>query len=154
MNPILVLNTYYYRGRRTQQCAHDTWRIGNCHPCPSLDFDTVCDVNTVMKFYRIEIRNSLYYSKEYKHSSKSNNNTVTFETLVNKDNFAVIKFFVELQHPVNHNITELNTEIFTACSTPPQSAIKQNPQYTGGINKKEVCPHPQLLFWVTWWCSG
>ena len=125
MNPILTLNTYYCRGCRTQQYAHDTWRIGNCHPCPNLDFDTVCDVNigfspiNMMKFYRTEIRNSLYYSKEYKCSSKSNNNTVTFKTPVNKDNFAVIKFFVELQHPVNHNITvlavveELNTEIFT-----------------------------------------
>ena len=72
-----------------------------------------------MKFYRIEIRNLLYYSKEYKRSSKSNNYTVTFETPVNKENFAVIEFFVELQHPVTHDITvfavveELNTEVLT-----------------------------------------
>ena len=70
-----------------------------------------------MKFYRIEIRNLLYYSEEYKRSTKSNNYTVTFETPGKKENFAVIKFFVELQHPVTHNnavfavVEELDTEV-------------------------------------------
>ena len=58
-----------------------------------------------MKFYRMEIGNLLYYSKEYKRSSKSNNYTIIFETRTNKENFAEIEFFVELQHPVTHDIT-------------------------------------------------
>ena len=112
-----------FRGRRTQHYAQDTWRIGNCHPFP--DFESICDINVgfspvnVMKFYRIKIRNLLYYSEEYQHSSKSNNYTVTFETPVEKENFAVIKFFVELQHPVTNDITvlavveKLNTEVLS-----------------------------------------
>ena len=120
---IINYNALFFRGRRTKQLALDVWQIGNCDPFPN--FDTVCDINVgfsplnSMKFYRIEIRNILYYSEEYVRSSKSNNYTVTFETPDNKENVAIIKFFVELQHPVTHEYTvlaiveELNTEVLT-----------------------------------------
>lgn len=88
-----------------------------------------------MKFYRIEIRGSLYYSKEYKRSSKTNNYTVTFENHINKDNFAVIKFFVD---PVTHDITvlavveELNTEVLTVHG-------QQVPHLHKVLSKRTVC---------------
>ena len=103
-----------------------------------------------MKFYRIEIGNVLYYSKEYQHSSKSNNYTVTFETLIEKENFAVIKFFLQLQNPVTNDITvmaaveKLNTEVLTVHgeSIPHLHKILSK-QTLCVVAKKEV--HPLVL---------
>jgi hypothetical protein len=63
-----------YRGRRTRQYSPDLWRVGIGDPFPDLDYTGLefTPINTV-KFYRVDLRNSLYYRKEYKRTSKTNN---------------------------------------------------------------------------------
>lgn len=77
------------------------WRVGVAHSFPefidqcSLDFTPV----NVEKFYRIELNNSLYYCREYKRTSTTNNFTVVYEIQPSKEEFAIIDFFVEAKDP-------------------------------------------------------
>ena len=80
----------------------------------SLDFSPVC----VEKFYRIELNNSLYYCREYKRTSKTNNFTVLYEAEPSKEEFAIIDFFVEVKDPWSGKpvtlavVQHLNTSVF------------------------------------------
>ena len=109
-----------YRGRRTKQYSQDLWRVGNGHPYPDFDHTGLefTPVN-VVKSYRIDLRNSLYYCREYKRTSKTNNYTVVYESPdTTGDSFAIIDFFVEVEHPSTHNlltlavVQHLNTSLF------------------------------------------
>lgn len=114
------------RGRRTKQYSHNVWRVGVAHPftefidlySTSLDFSPVY----VEKFYRIELNSSLYYCREYKRTSKTNNFTILYKaqpSTDSEDEFAIIDFFVEVKNsrscePVIIAVVQhLNTSVFT-----------------------------------------
>ena len=111
------------RGRRTKQYSDNVWRVGVAHSfsefldlySASLDFSPVY----VEKFYRIELNNSLYYCREYKRTSKTNNFTILYETEQSKEEFAIIDFYVEVKDPRSGKsvilavVQHLNTSAFT-----------------------------------------
>lgn len=98
------------------------WRVGAAHSfaefidlySASLEFSPVC----VEKFYRIEVNNSLYYCREYKRTSKTNNFTVLYETHPSREEFAIINFFVEVKIAGSCDpmilaaVQHLNTDVF------------------------------------------
>ena len=93
----------YYRGRRTKHYSDNVWRVGVAHPLT--DFTELSSANLgfspvkVEKFYRIELNNSLFYCKEYKRTSKTNNYSILYEMEASGEHFALIDFFVEVTNP-------------------------------------------------------
>ena len=99
------------------------WRVGVAHSftefidlySTSLDFSPVY----IEKFYRIELNNSLYYCREYKRTSKTNNFTILYETQPSEEEFALIDFFVEIKNPASCEpmilavVQHLNVSVFT-----------------------------------------
>ena len=103
---VLFVFLSFCRGRRTKQYSHNLWRVGVAHSfsdftdlySTSLDFSPDC----IEKFYRIELNNSLYYCREYKRTSKTDNFTVLYEAQLSSDSeeeFAIIEFFVDIKNP-------------------------------------------------------
>ena len=79
------------------------YRIGSAHLYPNYcDLDGLDDVgvnpSTVLKFYRIEIYNSLYYCSEYKRATKTNNHTVIYQDLDSSKKVAVVCYYLELNN--------------------------------------------------------
>ena len=75
------------------------YRIGNAHLyCDYHDLGGLDDVDvnssTVLKFYHIEIHNSLYYCDKYKRATFTNNHTVLYQDP--DDKFAVVCYYLEL----------------------------------------------------------
>ena len=91
------------------RCGTLTGFIDQC----SLDFSPV----HVEKFYRIEL-NSLYYCREFKRTSTTNNFTDVYETQPLKEEFAIIDFFVEAKNPQSSEpvilavVQHLSTNVF------------------------------------------
>jgi hypothetical protein len=115
-----------YRGRRTKQYSPNLWRVGIGDPFPEFDYTGLefTPINTI-KFYRVDLRNSLYYCREYKRTSKTNNYCVVYESLdTTEESFAIIDYFVEVEHPSTHNlltlavVQHLNTCVFTVSDQP------------------------------------
>ena len=107
-----------YRGRRTKQYSQDLWRVGTGHPFSDFD-DTGLEFTlaNVVKFYRVELK--------HKRTSKTNNFTVVYKSPdVTGDSFAIINFFVEVEHPSSHDlltlavVQHLNTSVFSVNSQP------------------------------------
>ena len=128
-----------YRGRRTKQYSLDLWRVGIGDPFPDIDCAGLefTPINAV-KFYRIDLRNSLYYCTEYKRASKTNNYCIIYENpdTTEHDSFAIIDYFVEVEHPSTHNlltlavVRHLNTCVFTVNDHPIPHILNVSSQQT------------------------
>ena len=94
---------FCHRGRRTKHYSDNVWRVGVAHPIT--DFTELSSANLgfspvkIEKFYRIELNNSLFYCREYKRTSKTNNYTILYEREPSNEQFALIDFFVEVTSP-------------------------------------------------------
>lgn len=112
----------HYRGFQTKQYSQDMWCVGNGHPYrdfEDLHIDLGFTPVTVVKFYRLQIGRSIYYSSEYKHTTKTNNFTVMYKHPgITELKLATINFFLEVEDPSSHEckvfavIQHLNTEHF------------------------------------------
>ena len=76
------------------------WRVGtstilSLEQYHTLNIDTGFVPDVVIKFWRLELHNSLFYSKEYARTTKTNNYTVLYDS-DGVEGFGVIKFFLEL----------------------------------------------------------
>ena len=89
------------KGQRTVQYSDAMWRVGSSTTLTleyfqALSIDTGIVPDTVIKFWRLELHNSLFYSKEYTCTTKSNNYTVVYDD--GDKSYGVIQFFLELSH--------------------------------------------------------
>ena len=72
------------------------WRIGRCQPCPIWDLQIANyqDVKALKKFWRLQFKGTLFYSKDYRRVTSRNSYTVCFTNPV--ETFGQILYFIEL----------------------------------------------------------
>ena len=95
-----MLHLQSHRGRRTVEYSIGMWRIGLGTPLTPVSWsDLGIEVGytptSVVKFWRLELNKTLYYSTEYTRASSMNNFTVAYQDDSGAEKYGV-KFFLEL----------------------------------------------------------
>lgn len=106
------------------------WRVGIWHTYSdtlSLDFNVgLTPESTIIKFYRLEMNSTLYYSTEYTRAKKTNNYTVVYKSPVeSEEKFALIDFFLEMK-PSNSpqfKVIAVVRKLITTCFTSGDVAV-------------------------------
>ena len=111
------------------------WRVGTSviftDQYDSLNVEVGFSSVNVVKFWRLEANKSLYYSREYTHSWKTNNYTTLYER-DGAETFGFIKFFLELQ-------SSLRSSDF--CVIAVVDELSTAPFFTGSV----IVPHLHVI---------
>ena len=122
-----TLHLQSHRGRRTAEYSSGMWRIGlGVLLTPVLWSDLGINVGytptSAIKFWRLELNKTLYYSTEYTRASSTNNFTVAYQDESGAEKYGIIKFFLELlsnphsRHHIIAVIEELTTVAYVVQS--------------------------------------
>lgn len=105
-------------GRKTQQYTKNMWRLGNykaielsssisalLHPVCG------CRPERALKFWRLQLHNTVFCSQEYSRTRSRNSYTITFGS---DGRFGVIKYFLETKNSSNESVVVAIVSILRA----------------------------------------